>query len=66
MVSKATEPEARAPPVAIATPAPLELLCIEFFKDSINRSIDVLVVTEHFPKLACTHSCPNLSAKCLE
>ncbi|XP_041926157.1 uncharacterized protein LOC121689966 [Alosa sapidissima] len=65
VVSKAPEPEARAPLVSIATSAPLELVCIDFWsaEDSHNKSIDVLVVTDHFTKLACAYPCPNQSAK---
>ncbi|KAK0137889.1 Retrovirus-related Pol polyprotein from transposon 297 [Merluccius polli] len=65
VVSKASEPEARAPLVSIATSAPLELVCIDFWsaEDSHNKSIDVLVVTDHFTKLARAYPCPNQSAK---
>lgn len=65
VLSKAPEPEARAPLVSIVTTAPLELVCIDFWtaEDSNNKSIDVLVVTDHFTKLACAYPCPNQSAK---
>lgn len=65
VVSKARETEARAPLVSITTSSPLELVCIDFWsaEDHNNKSIDVLVVTNHFTKLACTYPCPNQSAK---
>ena len=65
VVSKAPEPEARAPLVSITSSAPLELVCIDFWsaEDSNNKSVDVLVVTDHFTKLACAFPCPSQSAK---
>ncbi|KAI2644943.1 Retrovirus-related Pol polyprotein [Labeo rohita] len=65
IVSKAPEPEARAPLVSITTSSPLELVCIDFWsaEDHNNKAIDVLVVTDHFTKLACAYPCPNQSAK---
>ncbi len=65
IVSKAPEPEARAPLVSITTSSPLELICIDFWsaEDHNNKSIDVLVVTDHFTKLACAYPCSNQSAK---
>lgn len=65
VLSKAPEPEARAPLVSIVATAPLELVCIDFWtaEDSNNKSIDVLVVTDHFTKLACAYPCPNQSAE---
>ncbi|KAI5087912.1 interleukin-1 receptor accessory protein-like 1-A isoform X1, partial [Silurus meridionalis] len=65
IVSKAPEPEARAPLVSIATSSPLELVCIDFWsaEDHNNKTIDVLVVTDHFTKLACAYPCPNQSTK---
>ncbi len=65
IVSKAPEPEARAPLVSITTSSPLELICIDFWsaEDHNNKSIDVLVVTNHFTKLACAYPCSNQSAK---
>lgn len=65
VVSKAPEPEARAPLVSIVTTAPLELVCIDFWsaEDVNGKSVDVLVVTDHFTRLACAYPCPNQSAK---
>ena len=47
------------------TSRPLELVCIDFWSadDSSNKSLDVLMVTDHFTKLAQAYLCPNLSAK---
>jgi hypothetical protein len=44
------------------TTAPLELVCIDFWTAE-DSHIDVLVVTDHFTKLACAYPCPNQSAK---
>ena len=64
-VSKSPDPEARAPLENIVTSAPLELVCIDFWsaEDYSNKSLDVLVVTDHFTKLAHAFICPNQSAK---
>uniref|UniRef100_A0AAQ4QA44 Gypsy retrotransposon integrase-like protein 1 n=1 Tax=Gasterosteus aculeatus aculeatus TaxID=481459 RepID=A0AAQ4QA44_GASAC len=65
VVSKSPEPEARAPLESVSTSRPLELVCVDFWsaEDSSNRSLDVLVVTDHFTKLAQAYLCPNQSAK---
>uniref|UniRef100_A0A9J8DN68 Integrase catalytic domain-containing protein n=1 Tax=Cyprinus carpio carpio TaxID=630221 RepID=A0A9J8DN68_CYPCA len=65
VLSKTPEPEARAPLVSISTTAPLELVCIDFWmaEDVSNKSVDVLVITDHFTKLACAYVCPNQTAK---
>ncbi|CAI5657640.1 unnamed protein product [Oreochromis niloticus] len=65
VVSKSPEPEARAPLENIRTSEPLELVCIDFWsaEDSANKSVDVLVVTDHFTKMAQAFLCPNQSAK---
>lgn len=62
---KSPEPEARAPLKNIVTSEPLELVCVDFWsaEDSKNKSVDVLVVTDHFTKLAHAFHCPNQSAK---
>ncbi|KAJ8007698.1 hypothetical protein DPEC_G00096870 [Dallia pectoralis] len=62
---KFPEPEARAPLESITTSRPLELVCIDFWsaEDSSNKSLDVLVVTDHFTKLAQAYLCPNQSSK---
>ena len=54
VLSKTPEPEARALLENIVTSEPLELVCIDFWcaEDSKNRSLDVLVVTDHFTKMA--------------
>ena len=65
MFSKTPEPEARAPLESIVTTEPLELVCVDFWcaEDASNKSLDVLVVTDHFTKLAHAFLCPNQSAK---
>uniref|UniRef100_A0A8C6S522 Gypsy retrotransposon integrase-like protein 1 n=1 Tax=Neogobius melanostomus TaxID=47308 RepID=A0A8C6S522_9GOBI len=65
VVSKTPEPEARAPLENIRTSEPLELVSIDFWtaEDSANRSLDVLVATDHFTKMAHAFLCPNQSAK---
>lgn len=65
LVSKSPEPEARVPLESVKTSRPLELVCIDFWlaEDSSNKSLDVLVVTDHFTKLAQAYLCPNQFAK---
>lgn len=65
VVSKTPEPEARAPLESIKTTEPLELLCIDFWsaEDNKNNKVDVLVVTDHFTKLAHAFPCQNQTAK---
>ncbi|KAI2668494.1 Retrovirus-related Pol polyprotein [Labeo rohita] len=55
VVSKTPEPEARAPLESVKTTRPLELVCMV--------SVDVLVVTDHFTKMAHAFACSNQSAK---
>ena len=56
---------ARAPLESVKTSRPLELVCIDFWsaEDSSNKSLDVLVLTDHFTKLAQAYLCPNQSAE---
>lgn len=65
--SKAPEPEARAPLESIISTEPLELVCVDFWcaEDASNKSLDVLIVTDHFTKLAHAFLCPNQSAKAI-
>uniref|UniRef100_A0A672M491 Gypsy retrotransposon integrase-like protein 1 n=1 Tax=Sinocyclocheilus grahami TaxID=75366 RepID=A0A672M491_SINGR len=64
-VSKTTDPSGRAPLESISTSRPLELVCIDFWsaEDSTNKSVDVLVVTDHFTRLAQAFVCRDQSAK---
>lgn len=50
VVSKTLEPEGRAPLESICTTRPLEMVCIDFWSAqySTGKSVDVLVVTDHF------------------
>lgn len=43
VLSKAPEPEARAPLVSVVTAAPLEQVCVDFWsaEDANNKSVDV-------------------------
>uniref|UniRef100_A0A3B1JBI6 Gypsy retrotransposon integrase-like protein 1 n=1 Tax=Astyanax mexicanus TaxID=7994 RepID=A0A3B1JBI6_ASTMX len=65
VVSKTPEPEGRAPLESVRTTRPLELACIDFWsaEDSQGKSVDVLVVTDHFTKLAHSFVCRDQSAK---
>lgn len=65
IVSKTLEPEGRAKLESIKTTSPLELVCMDFWsaEDSKGRSVDVLVVTDHFTKMAHAFKCPDQSAK---
>lgn len=49
----------------IKTSALLELVCIDFWsaEDSNNKSVDVLVITNHFAKLAHAFQCQDQTAK---
>ena len=59
------EPDGRAPLESIVTSRPLELVCIDFWsaEDSHNKSVDVLVITDHFTRLAQAFTCKDQSAK---
>ena len=65
ILAKTPEPAARAPLESIRTSAPMELVCIDFWsaEDSKQRSVDVLVITDHFTKLAHAFPCINQTAK---
>uniref|UniRef100_A0A9J8BSI6 Gypsy retrotransposon integrase-like protein 1 n=1 Tax=Cyprinus carpio carpio TaxID=630221 RepID=A0A9J8BSI6_CYPCA len=65
ILAKAPEPSARAPLESIKTSMPMELVCLDFWtaEDGKKRSVDVLVMTDHFTKLAHTFPCANQSAK---
>lgn len=59
VVSKTHEPEGRAPLENVKTSRPLELFCIDFWsaEASNGRTVDVLVVTDHFSKMAHAYPC---------
>lgn len=64
ILGKSPEPNARAPLENIHTSAPMELVCIDFWTaESDKKTTDVLVVTDHFSKLALAFPCGNQSAK---
>uniref|UniRef100_H3AC61 Gypsy retrotransposon integrase-like protein 1 n=1 Tax=Latimeria chalumnae TaxID=7897 RepID=H3AC61_LATCH len=65
VIGKTPRTSARAPFESIKTSAPLELVCIDFWsaEDSNNKSVDVLVITDHFTKLAHAFPCKNQTAK---
>ncbi len=65
ILAKSPEPSARAPLESIRTSAPMELVCLDFWsaEDSKQNSVDVLVVTDHFTKLAHAFPCANQTAK---
>ena len=65
VVSKTVEPEGRAPLESITSTRPLELVCIDFWsaEDSRNRSVDVLVITDHFTRMAQAFPCKDQTAK---
>ncbi|KAF1373333.1 hypothetical protein PFLUV_G00259440 [Perca fluviatilis] len=65
IVSKTVEPEGRAPLENIISTRPLELVCIDFWsaEDSRNKSVDVLVITDHFTRMAQAFSCKDQTAK---
>lgn len=65
IVSKTIEPEGRAPLESIMSTRPLELVCIDFWsaEDSRNKSVDVLVITDHFTRRAQAFPCKDQTAK---
>lgn len=64
VISKTADPEGRAPLESIKTTAPLEIVCIDFWsaEDANNKSVDVLVVTDHFTRLSHAFPCRDQSA----
>lgn len=65
IVSKTFDPEGRAPLESIVTTRPLELVCIDFWsaEDSRNKSVEVLVITDHFTRMAQAFPCKDQTAK---
>uniref|UniRef100_A0A673JUV2 Gypsy retrotransposon integrase-like protein 1 n=1 Tax=Sinocyclocheilus rhinocerous TaxID=307959 RepID=A0A673JUV2_9TELE len=65
VISKTAEPDGRAPLVNIQSNRPLQIVCIDFWsaENSQNKSVDVLVVTDHFTRLAQAFPCKNQTAK---
>lgn len=64
IVGKTPEPHSRAPLKNIVTSEPMELVCIDFWTaEQGSKSVDVLVVTDHFSKLAHAFPCRNQTAK---
>ncbi|XP_035984622.1 uncharacterized protein LOC118558239 [Fundulus heteroclitus] len=65
ILGKTPEPAASAPLENIRTSAPMELVCIDFWtaESGDKKTTDVLVVTDHFSKLALAFPCRNQSAK---
>ena len=56
IVSKTAEPADRAPLESITSTRPLQLVCIDFWsaEDASNKTVDVLVLTDHFTILHFT------------
>uniref|UniRef100_A0AAR2M3W7 Gypsy retrotransposon integrase-like protein 1 n=1 Tax=Pygocentrus nattereri TaxID=42514 RepID=A0AAR2M3W7_PYGNA len=65
ILGKTPEPDARAPLENIHTSEPMELVCIDFWTVELSdkKTIDVLVVTDHFSKMSHAFPCRNQSAK---
>uniref|UniRef100_A0A8C5H551 Gypsy retrotransposon integrase-like protein 1 n=1 Tax=Gouania willdenowi TaxID=441366 RepID=A0A8C5H551_GOUWI len=65
VVGKTPEPEARAPLENIQTSEPMELVCIDFWTAELggSKTVDVLVVTDHFSKMAHAFPCRSQSAR---
>ncbi|KAF7669952.1 hypothetical protein LDENG_00105440 [Lucifuga dentata] len=65
VLGKSPEPAARAPLENIISTTPMELVCIDFWsaEDCKQRLVDVLVITDHFTKLAHAFPCTNQTAK---
>lgn len=49
---------------SIRTTSPIDLVCVDFWcaEDSSCKSVNVLVVTDHFTKMANAFLCKNQSA----
>lgn len=64
-MSKAVEPDGRAPLINIQSSKPLQIVCIDFWsaENLQNKFVDVLDVTDHFTRLAQAFPCKNQSAK---
>lgn len=64
-MAKTPDPSASAPLESIRTSAPMELVCLDFWsaEDNKQHSVDVLVLTDHFTKLAHAFPCTNQQAK---
>lgn len=65
VVGKTPEPNACAPLESIRTSEAMELVCIDFWSAEVSdgKSMDVLVITDHFTKMAHAFPCHNQSAK---
>ncbi|CAI5693109.1 unnamed protein product [Oreochromis niloticus] len=65
VVRKTIEPEGRAPLVSVSSSRLLELVCTDFWsaEASHNKSVDVLVITDHFTGWAQAFPCKDQSAK---
>lgn len=65
VVGQNPEPNACAPLENIRTSEPMELVCIDFWSAEVSdgKSMDVLVVTDHFSKMAHAFPCRNQLAK---
>lgn len=61
VLANTPKPEGRALLESIKTSALLELVCIDFWtaENSQNWSVDVLVITDHFTKLAHAFCCTD-------
>lgn len=58
------EPEGRALLESIKTTQPLELVCINFWSAKAGgKNVDVLVITDHFTKMAHAYPCHDQSAR---
>lgn len=59
VVGKTPEPAARAPLENIQTSDPMELVCIDFWSAELSdkKTVDVLVITDHFSKIAHAFPC---------
>lgn len=65
IVAKTVEPEGRALLGSITSTRPMQLVCIDFWsaEDFRNKSISVLVVTDHFTRMAQAFPCKDQTAK---
>lgn len=68
VLSKTPDTAVRAPLESLKSNAPMELVCIDFWsvEDNNNKSVDVLVITDHFTKLAHAFQRQDQTAKRVE
>lgn len=65
VVNKAPEPEGSAPLKSVTTRSRLEMVCVDFWSAEVTagKNVDVLIITDHFTKMAYAFLCHEQSAR---